>query len=302
MEALTLLRSNGKTVTCSEMENADLFHATLGGLGLTGVIMAAAIKLRPVSSSVLENENVRCDSLAEALALFAEPAADWEYRFFWFDPFDPAGRGVFTRARHSAAPAGMAELPSRLMRVIGRVPLPAALGTPALWRAWYAFLLPRMPRRRVQCMSYRHALAPLGELPYWNRMLGRRGLLHFQCVFPQQEAPTFLATLLAECRNRGELPCLASIKLFGQHRPAGLLSFPREGITVALDFSHRGESTRRLLRELETRVLEAGGAIYPGKDSTLSREGFRRSFPAWESFARQVDPRFSSSFWRRVCG
>jgi FAD/FMN-containing dehydrogenase len=300
VEALTLLRSNGKTVTCSEVENEDLFRATLGGLGLTGVIVSATIRLRPVSSSVLENEHLRCESLAQALALFAEPAADWEYRFFWFDPFDPAGRGVFTRARHSTSPAGMAEPPSRLIRLIGRVPLPASLGTPALWRAWYALLLPRMPRRRMQCMSYRYTLAPLAELPYWNRMLGPRGLLHFQSVFPQRAAPALLATLLAACQSAGELPCLASIKLFGTRRPAGLLSFPREGITVALDFAQRGESTRQLLRRLEGRVLEVGGAIYPGKDSTLSRDGFRRSFPAWEGFARHVDPRFSSSFWRRV--
>jgi FAD/FMN-containing dehydrogenase len=301
VEALTLLRSDGKTVTCSEVENADLFHATLGGLGLTGVILSATIRLRPVPGSVLENEHRRCDSLAQALALFAEPDVGWEYHFYWFDPFDAAGRGVFTRARHSAAPARTAEPPSRLIRAAGRVPLPAALGGPVLWRAWYALLLPRMPRRRMQCLSYRHTLAPLGELPYWNRMLGPRGLLHFQCVFPQREAPTFLSALLAECRSTGEVPCLASIKLFGPRRPAGMLSFPREGMTVALDFAQRGESTRGLLRRLEARVLEVGGAIYPGKDSTLSRDGFRRSFPAWESFARHVDPRFSSSFWRRVC-
>jgi FAD/FMN-containing dehydrogenase len=302
VEALTLLRSNGIIVTCSEKENADLFHATLGGLGLTGIIVSATIKLRPVSNSVLESEHLRCDSLAEALALFAEPGAAWEYRFFWFDPFDAAGRGVFTRARHCAEPAGAAEPPSRLMRVIARLPLPTALGKPGLWRAWYAFLLPRMPRRRMQCMSYRDALAPLGEFPRWNRLLGPRGLMHFQSVFPELAAPTLLETLLADCRRVGELPCLASIKLFGTRRPAGLLSFPREGVTLALDFANQGESTRRLLRRLEARVVEVGGAIYPGKDSTLSRDGFRRSFPAWESFAHQVDPRFSSTFWRRVGG
>ena len=80
------------------------------------------------------------------------------------------------------------------------------------------------------------------------------------------------------------------------------MSFPRTGVTAALDFANAGESTRRLLRRLEAQVVEAGGAIYPGKDATLSQDGFRRSFPAWEEFARHVDPRFSSSFWRRVVG
>jgi FAD/FMN-containing dehydrogenase len=302
VEALTLMRSNGIVVTCSKTQNADLFHATLGGLGLTGIIVSATIKLRPVSSSILESEHLRCDSLAEALALFAEPDAGWEYRFFWFNPFDAAGPGVFTRARHGTEPAGTAEPAGLLMRVIARLPLPAALGGPALWRAWYGFLLSRIPRRRMQHMSYRDALAPLGEFPRWNRLLGPRGLLHFQCVFPQPAAPRLLETLLADCRSAGELPCLASIKLFGSRRPAGLLSFPREGVTAALDFANRGESTRRLLRRLEAKIMEVGGAIYPGKDSTLSRDGFRRSFPAWETFAGQIDPRFSSTFWRRVGG
>jgi hypothetical protein len=99
-------------------------------------------------------------------------------------------------------------------------------------------------------------------------------LLHQQSVFPIREAPRLLDALLTDCRDMGEPPCLASIKLFGSRRPVGLLSFPREGFTIALDFANRGETTRRLLRRLEARVLEAGGAIYPAKDSTLSPGGF----------------------------
>ena len=124
--------------------------------------------------------------------------------------------------------------------------------------------------------------------------------MHLQSVFPNRNAQTLLDRLLEDCRCAGELPCLASIKLFGSRPPNGLLSFPREGLTLALDFANRGESTRRLLRDIEARVVEAGGAVYPGKDSTLSKDGFRRSFPAWKDFVTHVDPRFSSSFWRRV--
>jgi FAD/FMN-containing dehydrogenase len=151
-------------------------------------------------------------------------------------------------------------------------------------------------------MTYRPALAPLGEFRYWNRLLGPRGLLHQQCVFPIHEAPRLLEALLADCRQASEPPCLASVKVFGSRPPVGLLSFPREGFTIALDFANRGDTTRRLLRRLEARVLEAGGAIYPAKDSTMSQEGFRRGFPAWERFVRHIDPRFSSSFWRRIDG
>jgi FAD/FMN-containing dehydrogenase len=302
VEALTLMRSDGDVITCDARDNADLFHATLGGLGLTGIIVSATLRLRTCSGPLLESEDLHCESLAEALSLFFESGKEWEYRFYWLDTFDPVGRGVFTRSRHCAGQLGDAEQPSLAMRAVARLPLPATIGGPMLWRTWYKILLSGTPRRRLRRTTYRHVLAPLGEFPYWNRLLGPRGLLHQQSVFPIGEAPRLLHALLADCRKMNESPCLASIKVFGSRRPVGLLSFPREGFTIALDFANRGETTRRLLRRLEARVLEAGGAIYPAKDSTLSPEGFRRSFPAWESFVPHIDPHFSSSFWRRVFG
>ena len=151
-------------------------------------------------------------------------------------------------------------------------------------------------------MTYGDTLAPLDRFPRWNRLLGSRGLLHLQSVLPQCDAEELIDALLAECRRAGETPYVGSIKHFGPRPPAGLLSFPRAGFTAAFDFANRGVSTHQLLRRLQARVIEAGGAIYPGKDSTLGPDGFRRCFTAWESFAAHVDPRFSSSFWRRVSG
>jgi FAD/FMN-containing dehydrogenase len=300
--ALTLLRSNGDLIACSEREHADLFHATLGGLGLTGIIVSATLQMRTVSSPVLEREDLYCRTLAEAIALFLQSDRDWEYRYFWFDPFDSAGPGIFTRARHCSERAREAEPLHWLLRAMGRLPLPAAIASPTIWRAWYATLLARAPRRRRSHMTYGDTLAPLDRFPRWNRLLGSRGLLHLQSVLPQCDAEQLIDALLAECRRAGETPYVGSIKHFGPRPPAGLLSFPRAGFTAAFDFANRGASTHQLLRRLQARVIEAGGAIYPGKDSTLGPDGFRRCFAAWESFAAQVDPRFSSSFWRRVSG
>jgi FAD/FMN-containing dehydrogenase len=302
VEALTLLRSDGSYVVCSERENPELFRATLGGLGLTGIIVSAALRMRPVPGPLLLSEDLRCSSLAEAFALLLEAPNEWEYRFAWFDPFDPAGRGLFTRSRHVPGEVGEAEPNSLLMRTISRLPLPSAIGRAALWRGWYAFLLSKAPARRRRRMTYLDVLAPLGQFARWNRLLGPRGLLHLQSVLPTCNALALLQQMLADCRNAGEMPWIASVKVFGTRRPAGLLSFPREGVTVALDFSNHGETTRRLLQRLEGRVVEAGGAIYPGKDSTLTAAGFRRCFRSWEAFSAHVDPRFSSSFWRRVSG
>ena len=194
----------------SARENSELFYATLGGLGLTGIIVSATLRLRTCSGPLLESEDLYCESLVEALSLFFESGKDWEYRFYWLDTFDPVGRGVFTRSRHCAGQLRDAEPPSLAMRAVARLPLPATIGGPMLWRTWYKILLSGTPRRRLRRTTYRHALAPLGEFPYWNRLLGPRGLLHQQSVFPIGEAPLLLHALLADCRKMNELPCLAS--------------------------------------------------------------------------------------------
>jgi hypothetical protein len=98
----------------------------------------------------------------------------------------------------------------------------------------------------------------------------------------------------------GEAASLAVLKRFGDVPSPGLLSFPRPGLTLAVDFAFRGGRTLALLEELDQVVRDAGGAVYPAKDARMSPESFRRFFPQWERFAIHIDPRFSSSFWRRV--
>jgi FAD/FMN-containing dehydrogenase len=298
VEAVTLLRSTGEEIHCSPTSHPNLFRATLGGLGLTGIITSALIRLRPVRGPLLASDDTRFESLNDAFALHS--ASDAEYRFFWFDPFSEKGRGIFTQSRHIEGEESEAEPIGPLMRVVARLPIPSLMGGSSIWRAWYALMLSKGPSSRSHARTYLDVLAPLGRFKRWNRLLGPRGLLHFQSVVPAADARQVLLGMLADCRAAGELPCIASVKEFGPLPPAGLLSFPREGITSALDFSYRGETTRRLLARLEARVIEAGGAIYPGKDATLSAAGFRRIFPGWEIFAKHVDPRFSSNFWRRV--
>lgn len=300
VESLTLMRSDGRLLVCSDGENRDLFRATLGGLGLTGLIVSATLRLRPVPGPALETEDLRLDRLDAAFPLFDASATDWEYCFFWFDPFDPAGRGIFRRARHASEDAGPVEPASLAMRILSRLPFPGALGGPHLWRARHRREFASAPARHHAIRSYRDSLAPLGAFPYWNRLLGPRGLFHMQSVLPTPVAAPLLASILGEARRAGEPPCLASIKWFGPRPAAGLLSFPREGVTLAADFANAGDGTRRLLGRVEAMIVEAGGAIYPAKDSTLSPTGFRRSFPALAEFRRHVDPRFSSSLWRRV--
>jgi hypothetical protein len=120
-------------------------------------------------------------------------------------------------------------------------------------------------------------------------------------VIPEP-AEAGIAALLDEVARSKETPSLAVLKRFGSLESPGMLSFPRPGITLAIDFANRGPSTLALLERLDGLVGDGGGAVYPAKDARMSPASFRRFFPAWQSFATHVDPKFSSSFWRRVTG
>lgn len=118
-------------------------------------------------------------------------------------------------------------------------------------------------------------------------------------MIPSAAEPV-IATVLEEVAQSKEVPSLAVLKRFGTLKSPGLMSFPRAGVTLAIDFANRGPGTLELLQRLDTIVGDANGAVYPAKDARMSPESFRRFFPAWQQFASHVDPKFSSSFWRRV--
>jgi L-gulonolactone oxidase len=147
---------------------------------------------------------------------------------------------------------------------------------------------------------YGKYLFPLDGIGAWNRMYGKRGFFQHQSVVPRSDAPAKLREMLSEIAKAKEASFLSVLKVFGDREAAGLMSFPRPGVTLALDFPARGPETLALLERLDAIVRDAGGAIYPAKDARMSPATFRASFPRREEFALHIDPAFSSSFWRRV--
>jgi len=299
-----LLRSSGERVFCSPEENAGLFQATIGGLGLTGVILWAEIRLKQIPGASIAMERIRFRRLEEFLELSASDS-DHEYTVAWVDCLarrNRLGRGIFMRGDHATAgkPTTLrpATAPSRL-----RVPfdLPSVLLNPltvSAVNAVYYWSHLRATTGRV--IPYDPFFFPLDGIGDWNRMYGRRGFLHYQCVVPDEGDRGPIRTILERISRAREASFLAALKRFGSVPSPGLLSFPRPGITLALDFRYRGPRTLRFLDDLDEVVRAAGGAVYPAKDARMSPDSFRRYFPAWEAFAAYVDPQFSSSFWRRV--
>lgn len=302
---LELLRSDGSRTWCSRSENATRFRATLGGLGLTGLITRARLQLRAVRSPWIDEEQIRMPSLEAFFDLADASDSSHEHTVAWIDTLAPVsalGRGIFIRGNHADA-SSVSAPPLRHPRLSIPCPAPDFLLNRSTIRA-FNFLYARKfsGPRHVGRTHYAPFFYPLDVLGGWNKLYGKRGFFQHQCVVPRGDNGGPVRDMLRTISASGQPSFLAVLKIFGNASPEGLLSFPRPGVTLALDFPNRGPDTLALLRELDAIVFANGGALYPAKDARMTPEQFARSFPALDLFTPHTDPAFSSSFWRRVHG
>lgn len=297
---LTLARSDGGTLTCSAHENPELFAATVGGLGLTGAILDATVALAPIRSSDLESETIPFGSLDEFFALAGASEAGFEHTVAWIDAAGRGasfGRGLFSRANWAADGPREAHVTGRLA-VPFELPVPAVNGASvrAFNRLYFARGKAGAGTKRVPYGPFFH---PLDGIADWNRLYGRQGFHQYQCVLPPAAARDATAALLDAVARAGAGSALSVLKTFGAIPSPGLLSFPMEGTTLALDLPRRGPETDALLARLDAVVAEARGRLYPAKDARMPARLFRDGYRV-EAFAPHVDPAFTSDFWRRV--
>ncbi len=297
-----LLRSDGQVLRCSPEQHADWFAATIGGLGLTGLIGAVELQLRPVQGPWLQTESIKFGNLGEFFALSQQSAADWEYTVAWTDCLargPQLGRGHFLRANH-AGPLAQGRLPGSHAR---QMPFTPPFSLVNRWSLGAFNTLYYHRQRQHSCAGvqhYRPYFYPLDAIQHWNRLYGRQGFQQYQCVLPPAQAEAACSALLRTIATSGEGSFLAVLKQFGDHAAPGWLSFARPGTTLALDFAQRGEATRSLFERLDQIVLEAGGAIYPAKDAHMPAKLFRLAYPRWQELEARRDPALCSAFWRRV--
>ncbi|HEY0155664.1 MAG TPA: FAD-binding oxidoreductase [Thermoanaerobaculia bacterium] len=292
---LELLRSDGTRLRCAPGD--ELFRATIGGLGLTGLIVQAEIQLRKIESSAIVEERIPFRSLEEFEALSAASDATYEYTVAWLDTF--RARGLFIRGNHVlSGPAGSQPVDGLRGRRSSKH-LPVAAFSPFLIRptirAFNAAYFHGTARPEPHPVHYDPFFYPLDAVANWNAVYGKRGFLQYQFVIPEAAGLQPVAEIL---RQLGDSP-LAVIKKFGALESPGLLSFPLHGTTVSMDFPAR-EPFLPLLERCDEIVEAHGGRVYPAKDSRMAPERFRRFFPQWQELQLHADPKFSSSFWRRV--
>jgi FAD/FMN-containing dehydrogenase len=298
-----LVRSDGQRLLCSAHENEDLFGATIGGLGLTGLMTWVELRLKRVESALIDVESVRFDNLDAFFELTSDSDARFEYTVAWVDCLardHDLGRGIFIRGNHAAASDGPAPS-ARRSRLSVPCFAPGFLLNRWTLRAFNSLYYARHRERIVRRTTHHESFFyPLDSVRDWNRLYGRRGLLQYQCLVPHDGGREAVRAMFSRISASGEGSFLAVLKVFGDQPSPGLLSFPRPGITLALDFPNRGHRTLDLLDELDSLVRRHGGRVYPAKDARMSPQSFQAYFPEWREFSRFVDPAFSSGFWRRV--
>jgi FAD/FMN-containing dehydrogenase len=299
VRAFELLRSDGTRVHCTADENGALFRATIGGLGLTGLITTAVVQLRRIESPDMMVERVPFRSLTEFDAISRACDATHEYTVAWFDSF--AGRdsrGIFFRGNHASGSAKV-----RARRGSRRAPVApfAPFLNPLTVRAFNTGYFRANAKPRPQRLDYDPFFYPLDAVANWNAIYGRSGFLQYQCVIPEGAGLEPVGEILDLAARTRLASFLTVIKKFGALPSPGLLSFPRAGTTVCLDFAARKlDVLLPMLERCDDVVEAAGGSVYPAKDARMSGTRFRRFFPQWEELRALADPRFSSSFWRRV--
>lgn len=298
---LWLARTDGQIIECAKDQASEWFSATVGGMGLTGVIVRAQLQLRRISGPWLDTEMIPYDNLDDFFDLSDASEADWEHTVSWIDCLaGERARGIFMRANHSAASTGPPpKTDTRRMPVTPPVSLVNQMTLRPFNAAYY-----RLQRWKAgwALAHYESFFYPLDGLLEWNRMYGPQGFYQYQSVVPRAAGLDATQEMLREIRRSGEGSFLAVLKTFGNRSGPGMLSFPRPGVTLALDFPNRRDSTLRLFSRLDDIVMNAGGTLYPAKDARMSRRMFESGYPRLQDFLPFRDPGITSSMSRRLLG
>jgi FAD/FMN-containing dehydrogenase len=299
---LELLRSNGDRILCSPSENPAWLAATVGGLGLTGVVTWAELQLRPIAGPWVDVETLRCANLETFFSECAAAERDFEYTVAWIDCLARGkhlGKGILQRANH--APERGPSPPQSARKMAVPFNLPVSLVNDVSLRLFNTVHYHRQSRHCTRTSQYFQSFFfPLDGILHWNRVYGPAGFYQYQCVVPTPAAHEATLQLLDTIASSGSGSFLAVLKRFGSISSPGMLSFPREGVTLAVDFPNKGAPLERLFESLDRIVSSAGGALYPAKDGRMPADLFRSGYPRWGEFSQYIDPACSSSFWRRT--
>jgi decaprenylphospho-beta-D-ribofuranose 2-oxidase len=310
---LHMMLADGSKITCSAVENSDLFYATVGGMGLTGVILSVELQLMPIKSSYLMYDGVKADNLDAIFAEFESINGDeWPLTVAWIDCVAQGGklgRSIMMKGRFaqpSDLPKGRDALAvMHKPKLVVPFNFPSWTLNKATVSAFNMLYQAKHPRHLQTIMDYESFFYPLDAVKHWNRVYGSPGLLQYQFLIPPECGFEGIKAVLELIAKTGKASFLAVLKKFGPMENKGLLSFPAPGYFLALDFPFGDGKLLENMEEWDKKVLEFGGRLYLTKDARMKRETFQAMYPRIEQFKEvkaKYDPNcvFVSDMARRL--
>ncbi|QYO65879.1 FAD-dependent oxidoreductase [Leptolyngbya sp. 7M] len=294
VEEIVLLDETGRFVVCSGTREPEIFWKTCGGMGRTGIIISAKIRLRAIESSYIEQTSYKARDLCEIMELFEENLSS-TYSVAWIDCFakgQKMGRSILLLGEHISGE----NLPIKykneplLVHQEPRLNFPFTapsstvnyLTVKILNALYYSRQRGKVSKKAIHYDPYFY---PLDRINNWNRAYGKRGFVQYQCVIPLEQSKTGMEKLLAEIEHSGQGSPLAVLKLFGEADPNAVMSFPMKGYTLALDFKV-SERVFSLLDKLDRIVADLGGRVYLAKDARMNAEVFGQTYKKQVSSAK----------------
>ena len=303
LESITLYNTEAGIFRCSPNEKADYFEATIGGIGLTGVILSAKLKLIPIKSQMINQEMVKFNNLDEFFDINNQ-SKNYTYTVAWIDCMAKGkklGRGHYIRGEH------INNDDQTLQKLFKSTKKTVPFNFPNFTLNSYSikafnsvYFRKFFGRNTKSTIHYNPFFYPLDSINNWNRIYGKNGFYQYQFVVPHKDGREAVREVFKEISKSGQGSFLGVLKTFGDIPAKGMMSFPMEGITLALDFRNQGEKTLKLFSRLDKIVNEVDGRLYIAKDTRLPKNLFEKFYPSFNKFKQYIDPKFSSSFWRRI--
>lgn len=309
--SIKLMMADGKTIECSAENHADLFWATAGGMGMTGILEEVTLKLKPITSASLSTTTYKVNTLHDMIAAFEHYRDSADYMVGWIDHASKGndlGRGVFEAANH--IPSGSSSktltkyIPATTTLTIP-VFAPSLLLNPLVMKFYNQWRFKRFSHERTQEMvDFNNFFHPLDQLGDWYKLYGKRGFFQYQCLIPESHSVSAkIQEILSLIHEHKLFSFLAVLKY---HRDGkGYITFSKQGYSLALDFPNTPQ-VRNFLPVLNRYVSELGGRVYLAKDALLTAEDFSRMYGKsasdWQDILHEVDlhGRFSSLMSERL--
>ncbi len=310
---IELALADGSYRRCSPGKDPELYWATVGGMGLTGIITEATLQLHPVETAYIVVRHFQARDIDETFQLFDDANWDDQYTVAWIDCLakgSSLGRSIVMAGHHALRDdlAGKINDPLRIKKRGERnMPfnLPAGVLNSLSVRAFNSlYYSMQSSNKGIFISDYDHFFYPLDGVGNWNRMYGKRGFVQYQCVIPLDHSRQGMKLLLEALTDSRRPSFLAVLKRLGKEG-TGLLSFPAEGYTLAIDIPLTDSGVFQFLDRLDDIVLKHGGRVYLAKDARLREETFRAMYPrlsVWQKKKADIDPGniFTSDMSRRL--